>query len=133
MICYFPPTRLIPQKDVVSAERNQTSMICERTAEDYSDDLALLNALAQNIEKVLAVRSFETDDTRVFAVLTAPIYLKSERDQLYLELEDILSQGKITYISFDNDVYRAIKDDMTEEQKEQVVKTVLERNKNKKH
>ncbi len=129
MICYFPPTNLIPQKDLTSTARNESDIVCQRTAEDYSDDLALLNALALNNEKVVAVRSFETGTTRVFAILTLPIYLKSERDSLQKDLKSILSQGKTTYISFDNDVYRAIKDNMTDFQKKRILKTVTERDK----
>lgn len=129
MICYFPPTNLIPQKDLTATARNESAIACQKTAEDYSDDLALLNALALNNEKVIAVRSFETDTARVFAVLTLPIYLKSERDSLQDDLKSLLSQGKTTYISFDNDVYRAIKDDMTDFQKQRILKTVTERDK----
>ena len=129
MICYFPPTNLIPQKDLAATARAESDIVYQRTAEDYSDDLALLNALALNNEKVVAVRSFETDTARVFAVLTLPIYLKSERDSLQKDLKSLLSQGKTTYISFDNDVYRAIKDDMTDSQKERILKTVTERDK----
>ena len=100
----------------------------ERQAEDYfANDLAMLNAFALQNEYVVAVKSFETENARVFGVLTMPIYLKSERDELVKTLSISLSQGKRAYVSLDNDVFRKIKDDMTEEQKEELLSLVQKR------
>ncbi|MBQ9276444.1 MAG: hypothetical protein IJ226_02495 [Clostridia bacterium] len=101
----------------------------QKNVVDYGEDLDMLSSIALSHDKVLSVRAFEIDGTRVFAILTSPIYLKSERDALKNELFSLLSQGKTTYISFDNDVYRAIKDDMTEEQKNDLIERIESREK----
>ncbi len=99
----------------------------EKTAEDFEDDLEFLVSLALQNEKVISVRAFETEESRVFCILTLPIYLKSEREQLLNNLENTLSKGKQTYISLDNDIYRKIKPDMTEEEKAELLNVVLKR------
>ncbi|MBO4380728.1 MAG: hypothetical protein J5815_01080 [Clostridia bacterium] len=99
----------------------------EKTAEDFDDDIEFLISLALQNEKVISVRAFETDNARVFSVLTVPIYLKSEREELSKNLEETLSNGKTTYISFDNDVFRKIKPDMTQEEKTELLNIVLKR------
>ncbi len=69
---------------------------------------------------VLSVRSFKHDDIYVFAVLTTPIYLKSERDELIKEITDALN-AKINdcnvLVTFNMTVYRNISDDMSQESK----------------
>ena len=99
----------------------------EKTAEDFDDDIEFLISLALQNEKVISVRAFETDNARVFSVLTVPIYLKSEREELSKNLEETLSNGKTTYISFDNDVFRKITPDMTQEEKTELLNIVLKR------
>ena len=89
--------------------------------------MELLTSLALQNEKVVAVKSFEMENARVFSVLTVPIYLKSEREDLKSTLVFTLSQGKPAYVSFDNDVYRNIKPDMTDEQKQKLLDTIIER------
>lgn len=125
MICNLNVEKLILLKDVCPTFYAQP--VAEKTAEDYADDIEMLVALALQNEKVVSVKAFETNDARVFGVLTFPIFLKSERDALVNSLEQILSQGKPAYVSLDGDVYRKIKDDMSEEQKNKLFEIVLKR------
>lgn len=129
MIVNLNINHLILLKDANTKSQSfySTCDAVEKTTSDFEDDLEFLSALALQNEKVVAVKSFETEDVRVFGVLTLPIYLKSERDNLKSSLAHDLSTSKTTYISFDNDVYRAIKDNMTDEQKQKVVATILAR------
>lgn len=129
MIVNLNINHLILLKDANTKSQSfySTCDAVEKTTSDFEDDLEFLSTLALQNEKVVAVKSFETEDIRVFSVLTLPIYLKSERDNLKSSLAHDLSTSKTTYISFDNDVYRAIKDNMTDEQKQKVVATILAR------
>jgi hypothetical protein len=79
-------------------------------------------ALAQ--ENVIAAKTLETEETVVLAVLTSPIYLKSERDALKAQLKITLREkcdGKDFVVTFDNEVFRKIKDGLSEEEKEEIV------------
>ena len=102
----------------------------EKTADEFDDDIEFLISLALQNEKVVSVRAYETDDAMVFGVLTVPIYLKSEREELIETLTKTLANDKQTYVSLDHDVFRKIKDDMTDEQKNELLKTVISRQKN---
>ena len=110
-----------------SVNQNLAPTVEARDFEEYKDDIDFLTALALQNDKVVAVRVFETENARVFGILTTPIYLKSEREELIETLTQTLSQSKETYVSLDNDVFRKIRDDMTEEQKEQLLLTVINR------
>lgn len=93
----------------------QQNVICQNT----SDSLESLNALALYQPQVLSVRSFEQDGYAVFALITTPIYLKSERDMLKETLRSTLqaSTDKIIIVTFDNGIYRSIKPEITAQQK----------------
>ena len=125
MICNLNVEKLILLKDVYQPLTPQT--FAQKTAENFADDIDMLIALALQDEKVVSVKAFETDDARVFGILTLPIFLKSERDELVESLEKILSQGKPAYVSLDGDVYRKTKDDMPDEQKIKLLSTVMSR------
>ena len=128
MICNLNIDHLILLKDAqTSVNQNLAPTVEERDFEEYKDDIDFLTALALQNDKVVAVRVFETENARVFGILTTPIYLKSERTELIETLTQTLSQSKETYVSLDNDVFRKIRDDMTEEQKEQLLLTVQNR------
>jgi|GEM_PF-3105629 len=127
MICDYQLDNLILLKDASFADFKSAPTFNERMASEYADDVDFLTALALQNEKVVAVRAFETDEARVFAVLTTPVYLKSERDELAETLSSTLKQSKDTYISFDNDVFRKIKDDMTDAEKERLLDIVVKR------
>lgn len=95
-------------------------MFIAQSANQYAN----LEHAALSQENVIAVRTFETEDVVVLAVLTAPIYLKSERDALKAQLKITLREkcdGKDLIVTFDNEVYRKIKTDLTDEEKQQLV------------
>ena len=128
MICNLNIDHLILLKDAhTSVNQNLAPTVEERDLSEYEGDLDFLTALALQNDKVVAVRVFETKNARVFGILTVPIYLKSEREELIETLTQTLSQQKETYITLDNDIFRKIKDDMTEEQKEYLLQKVLKR------
>ncbi len=108
---------------------NTAIAVAEKNVSEFEDDLEFLISLALQNEKVVSVRAFETEDTRVFAIITTPLYTKSERDATKTSLYNTLAQGKTTFVSFDNDVYRAIKDDMDDEQKHDLIERVKSREK----
>lgn len=89
---------------------------------DYSQNAALsieeLKATILCDPLVLSVRSFKHEDIYIFAVLTTPIYLKSERDRLINEITDALNtkinDGNVL-VTFNMTVYRNISDDMSQE------------------
>lgn len=89
---------------------------------DYSQNAALsieeLEATILYDPLVLSVRSFKHEDIYIFAVLTTPIYLKSERDRLIKEITDALNtkikDGNVL-VTFNMTVYRNISDDMSQE------------------
>ena len=132
MICNLNVEKLILLKSCeqpIAPNFDAVPTVIEKEIEEFGSDIEFLSALALKNEKVVAVRSFEIDDTRVFSVLTLPIYLKSERDELKSTLLQDLSQGKNTYISFDNDIFRGIKEDMSDEQKQKLLETIIAREK----
>lgn len=89
---------------------------------DYAQNAALsieeLEATILCDPLVLSVRSFKHEDIYIFAVLTTPIYLKSERDRLINEITDALNtkinDGNVL-VTFNMTVYRNISDDMSQE------------------
>ncbi len=90
---------------------------------------AVENIFMQN-KMVYAVRHFEIYNNLVFAVLTNPIFTKSERDKLkatLLELAKAITSSKVT-ITFDNQVFRDISNDLSEEQKASLLSLAKERN-----
>ncbi|MBQ3755142.1 MAG: hypothetical protein II867_03175 [Clostridia bacterium] len=129
MMCDLNVEKLILLEGLKLDSYAQTAdnQFIEKTAEDFEDDLEFLVSLALQNEKVISVRAFETDDARVFAVLTEPIFFKTERDELKTSLLQDLSSGKTTYISFDNDVYRSIKENMSAGQKEAILNLIVSR------
>lgn len=132
MICDLNVEKLILLKDVALASYTPTvsEQYVEKSTEDFDDDIEFLISLALNNEKVVSVRACETDEAVIFGILTTPIYLKSEREELIETLTKTLSCSKRAYVSLDHDVFRKIKDDMTDAQKNELIKTVKSRNKN---
>ncbi len=78
--------------------------------------------LLQN-EKVYAVRSFEFEGNFVFALLSYPIFTKSERDLLKSTLLQIIKRATTNQvtITFDNQVFRQIDGNLTDEQKRKLL------------
>ena len=85
------------------------------------DTIVLMNDL------VTYVRSFECDGIVVAAILTQPIYLASERKKLKDDLTDKLTSalGKPAVVTFDMEVFRKIKGNLSDDDKRRLLKTAL--------
>lgn len=136
---------------LINSSDNQKTIDCIHLIQNaFSQNVEIsidtLTAIALSYSQVLAVRAFEVEDCFVFAILTKPIYLKSERDSLKEELtmelmktimsknynntynessndnnqnNDIL-QNENTFnviVTFDNEVYRSINSMLSDEEK----------------
>ena len=86
-------------------------------------------ALALSNPKVVGARCFAYGNAYVVALISAPFYLKSERDAFLQSAKIDLSQQTKTdvFVTLDIDVYRKIKDDMTDAQKAELFEKVLSR------
>lgn len=75
-------------------------------------------SVALKDERVSAVRSAETDDAVLLALLTGPIYLASERKAMKTALENEASDlvGKRVIVTFDMEIYRKLGKDLTSEE-----------------
>lgn len=106
--------------------QNQAQIASENDCNSGAD--AALSIALEN-EKVVGARCFYIGDTYIVAVLTMPIYLKSERDNCRIELQNAIAQstGKNAVVTFDIDVYAKIKPDMPDEQKAALYKKVTSR------
>ncbi len=74
---------------------------------------------------VIGARAFEWQGEIVVAVITTPFYLKSERDKAKEEIFDditVETNAKSLTVTFDVGVYRNIREDMTDEQRERLYK-----------
>lgn len=82
--------------------------------------------IALSHQQVLSARSFDIDGSTVIAILTSPIYLKSERDKLATEIVDLVNKtfdGKV-YVTYDTEVYRKIRAEITDDIKRQLLTKV---------
>lgn len=123
---------LPPSFEVTQPFREETSL-----ADALPSDVAQTDAVAPSSPSVEAivlmndlvtyVRSFECDGTVVAAILTQPIYLASERRKLKDDLTDKLtsSLGKPAVVTFDMEVFRKIKGDLSDDDKRRLLKTAL--------
>ncbi len=86
-------------------------------------------ALALSNPKVVGARCFSYDNAYVVALISSPFYLKSERDAFLQTTKiDLSKQTKAdVFVTLDIDVYRKIKDDMTNAQKAELFEQVLSR------
>jgi len=83
-----------------------------------------LASFALGYEWVLGARAFQYDGKFVVATLTAPFYLKSERDSAKNELlEDLRSYASTqdVILTFDVEVYRNIRESLTEQQMQRLL------------
>lgn len=89
---------------------------------------AVIATVLQN-ENVVGARCFEIQNKYIVAVLTVPIYLKSERDQCKTNIKTAISQlyGKEAIVTFDVDVYAKIKPNMSDIDKDALYKKVTAR------
>lgn len=76
-------------------------------------------ALALNYAEVLSARSYDVDDITVISILTAPIYLKSERDELRASMQAEISEalGREVVVTYDTEVYRKTRGEMDDNEK----------------
>lgn len=86
-------------------------------------------ALALSNPKVVGARCFSYNKAYVVALISSPFYLKSERDAfLHSTKIDLSKQTKAdVFVTLDIDVYRKIKDGMTDAQKAELFEKVLSR------
>ncbi len=91
--------------------------------------LQIENEILQN-QQVFAVRYFQIENKVVFAILLKPIYTKSERDNLKTRLTSVAQEltGQEVTLTFDNQVFRGISDDLTDEKKWQLLSLAQSRN-----
>lgn len=92
-------------------------------------DISSAEAYALTFEKVASARSFEYENKTVLAVITSPIYLKSERDALRRELEITIAEqiGKEVLVTFDTEVYRKIRGELDDSQKQALMNKARQR------
>lgn len=88
----------------------------------------VISAVLQN-KNVVGARCFEVQNTYIVAVLTVPIYLKSERDKCKSDIQAEISQisGKEVIVTFDVDIYAKIKPNMSDSEKTSLYKKVTAR------
>ena len=124
---YLPPSFEVTQpfREETSLADALPSDVAQTDADAPSspsvDAIVLMNDL------VTYVRSFECDGTVVAAILTQPIYLASERKKLKDDLTDKLTSalGKPAVVTFDMEVFRKIKGDLSDDDKRRLLKTAL--------
>lgn len=97
--------------------------------EDFEADEQSLCAIALSFDKVIGARCFCVGNTYVVAVIITPFLLKSERDAYLNDVQQTLSQAtsKNLYLTPDMDIYRVIKQDMTDIEKEKALSIVKSR------
>ncbi len=88
----------------------------------------VVSVVLQN-DNVVGARCFEVQNTYIVAVLTVPIYLKSERDKCKTNIQNTISQmcGKEVIVTFDVDIYAKIKPNMSDADKTSLYKKVTAR------
>ena len=88
-----------------------------------------ITALALSNENIVGAKCFLYDNTFVLALLCTPFYLKSERDDFLTNIQSDLSRqiNSAVIATLDIDVYRKIKPNMTNEQKESLYRRVIAR------
>ena len=86
-------------------------------------------ALALSNPKVVGARCFSYNNAYVVALISSPFYLKSERDAFLQSTKiDLSKQTKDdVFVTLDIDVYRKIKEGMTDAQQAELFEKVLAR------
>ena len=111
----------------IDVNRTNAQQIIQANTQNATPD-AVIATVLQN-ENVVGARCFEVQNTYIVAVLTVPIYLKSERDKCKFDIQTAISQlyGKEAIVTFDVDVYAKIKPNMSEKDKDTLYKKVTAR------
>lgn len=112
----------IPSQQYAITEQNQLNG--QETVNEQT-----LTAIALSQEKIIGARCFCLEDKYVVAMLAAPFYLKSERDECLNRIRSILCEasGATVYVTFDMDIFRNIRDDMSDLDKQRLLETVENR------
>ncbi len=105
-----------------------TQQSIQATTQRNATPDAIVATVLQN-ENVVGARCFEVQNEYVVAVLTVPIYLKSERDKCKTDIQTAISEisGKVAIVTFDVDIYAKIKPNMNEKDKDALYKKVTAR------
>ena len=111
----------------IDVNRTNAQQTIQASTQNATPD-AVIATVLQN-ENVVGARCFEVQNEYVVAVLTVPIYLKSERDKCKTNIKTAISQlyGKEAIVTFDVDVYAKIKPNMSEKDKDALYKKVTAR------
>ncbi len=101
----------------------------EEGIDNAQNTIANIIGICQSKENIYAVRAFEYKGEYVVAILSTPFYLKSERDNCLISVANqLFSTLNITaYTTFDMDIFRNIKEDMTDTQKKALLTELKER------
>lgn len=91
--------------------------------EDY------LSSVALSLDNIIGARCVKYEQTYIIALLTQPIYLKSERDRCLDNVKNTLQQLTDNRIiaTFDIDIYSRINENLSEEQKAELYKKATAR------
>ena len=110
--------------NLTSAEQNLQISAMQQNVTPES----IVSVVLQN-ENVVGARCFEVQNTYIIAVLTVPIYLKSERDKCKTDIQNTISQmcSKEVIVTFDVDIYAKIKPNMSDTDKTSLYKKVTAR------
>lgn len=102
----------------------------EQNADERTVNLDELISFVLQSEYVLGARAFEHNGTIVIATLTAPFYLKSERDsvraQMQEDLSSLVSDAEVV-LTFDMQVFRNIEDGLDADSKDYLLKLAKSR------
>ena len=111
----------------IDVNRTNAQQPIQASTQNATPD-AVIATVLQN-ENVIGARCFEIQNKYIVAVLTVPIYLKSERDKCKTNIKTAISQlyGKEAIVTFDVDVYAKIKPNMSDIDKDALYKKVTAR------
>lgn len=102
---------------------------CDSDSTNIEDCIDQIIYTTLNSDIVVGVRAFEIDNEYIVAIITTPIYLKSERDIFAKRLESELGDiaNKKVYVTYDTDIFLKINDDMAIETKQELKNILISR------
>lgn len=89
-----------------------------------------IESAAMSVEKIAAVRCFETNDTIVVAALTEPLYSHKEIVDLKKRISAAIKNAghsKRILVTFDLDIYSKINDNLKSDDMQKIIKTIEKR------
>ncbi len=119
---------LLMEYEYIDVNLTKTQQSIQVATRQNATPDAIVATVLQN-KNVVGARCFEIQNTYIVAVLTVPIYLKSERDKCKADIQTAISEiySKETIVTFDVDVYTKIKPNMSERDKDALYKKVTAR------